>query len=80
MHHNTIKTPSMVFLENKRREEEKNGLMPLQQIAPQSAGVKTIGENPFSFNSSVGQQTPQSALVMLPSQTRNDIDDQSSEH
>jgi len=24
VHHNTIKTPSMVFLENKRREEEKN--------------------------------------------------------
>ena len=37
----------MVFLENKRREDEKNGLIPVQTVAPQSAGVKSIADNPF---------------------------------
>lgn len=47
VHHNTIKTPSMVFLENKRREEEKNVLVSQKHIATESVGPKAIGENPF---------------------------------
>lgn len=49
----------MVFLENKRREEEKIGLIH-QQNYPQSAGIKKFNDNPF--NVKTVQHTPQSAL------------------
>jgi hypothetical protein len=37
----------MVFLENKRREEEKNVLVSQKHIATESVGPKAIVENPF---------------------------------